>query len=111
MSGAGGADVKKFGESCQAALLLARYSSWYRKIYCFIHALSTDDAPLTFALCGLGLRSLSCVLPPHGLLFPSPVANLPAEANMLEQLQTWWQNTGPETQGYIQEGSWLVVAL
>src|SRR5438132_3030859 len=30
---------------------------------------------------------------------------------MLEQLQTWWQNTGPETQAYIQEGSWLIAGL
>jgi hypothetical protein len=30
---------------------------------------------------------------------------------MLEQLQTWWQNAGPETQTYIQEGGWLLLAL
>ena len=30
---------------------------------------------------------------------------------MLEQVQTWWQNTNPEMQAAVQEGSWLLVAL
>src|SRR5437868_6393702 len=31
--------------------------------------------------------------------------------NMLEQLQTWWRNAGPETQTLVQEGGWLLLAL
>ena len=30
---------------------------------------------------------------------------------MLEQLQTWWRNAGPETQTALQEGGWLLLAL
>jgi len=30
---------------------------------------------------------------------------------MLEQLQTWWQNTTPEIKAAVQEGGWLLLAL
>jgi hypothetical protein len=34
-----------------------------------------------------------------------------AEVDMLDELRTWWQNTTPETQAYLQDGGLVLVAL
>src|SRR5947209_19983136 len=44
-------------------------------------------------------------------LFPYSVAILRAEVDMLDELQTWWQNTTPETRAALQELSLALVAL
>src|SRR5262249_32742549 len=40
---------------------------------------------------------------------PSDIAR--GDGKMFEQVQTWWQNTAPETQAAFQEGAVLIVAL
>jgi hypothetical protein len=45
------------------------------------------------------------------LFLPSPVPTSPAEAQMLNELQTWWQNTTPEMQAAVQTGGLVLAAL